>query len=54
MEDFWGTWGPVSSVVMALGFASMCSAVLLCFKRYKKNLEEYEESPFNPANEAEI
>ena len=51
LEEFWSEFGPVSAILF-IGFTAMsCCSVMVCFKRYRKHLEEYESSPFNSANE---
>jgi Na+/glutamate symporter len=54
MEKFWYEYGPISSVMLIIATVSCCSTILCCFSRYRKNLEEYEDSPFNPHNGSDI
>ena len=54
MEHFWTEYGPISSVILIVATISCCSTILCCFNRFKINLQEYEESPFNPANGTDI
>lgn len=54
MEKFWYEYGPLSSVMLIVATVSCCSMILCCLSRYRKNLEEYEESPFNPHNGTDL
>ena len=53
VQQWFSTYGPVIVIVDILITTSICSMVLCCFYSYKKNLKLYEESPNNPAAQAD-
>uniref|UniRef100_A0A7S3CM55 Uncharacterized protein n=1 Tax=Strombidium rassoulzadegani TaxID=1082188 RepID=A0A7S3CM55_9SPIT len=54
MEEFWSTYGPFSSIIVILGTLASCLSIVCCFNSFRRNLEIYEESPFNPANGSQV
>ena len=50
LEEFWQTYGPWADIVMIMTTVCVCSGVLMCFRKFKSNLQKFETSPFNPAN----
>lgn len=49
IEAWWSVFGPTAMIVDLVVFSLCCGSVICCFRTYKKGLEEFEESPNNPA-----
>ena len=50
IQEAWALYGLIAIAVSIAMLSCMCSMVVCCFNKYKRNLQFYEDSPNNPAN----